>query len=118
MTMTATEKNLLGQILARVDATDRALRGSNGETGLISDFRTHIEISKDTNEKINVIENTLWGDREKGIDTEGLVYRVSEHDKFVKNVQKIYYSVLIACILMVFNLIVQVAYHINNTASP
>lgn len=111
----STEKRTLDQILARVDSLDRALRGSNGDEGLISKVISHLNMSSNRETRITKIEHLIWGDPDKGVDSEGLIDRVNEHDKFYKNLSKIYWSVVGAIVLLVVNLIVQIAYHISQT---
>ena len=111
MALTLDEKKTLASIVERLDRLDAAIRGSDGEIGLVAKVEKIMEFERVC--PVYSVSKTLWGNPEDGIKATGLVAKVMEHDKFIRNISKIYYAAVGTIVLTLINIVVSLL--INNT---
>ena len=109
MAWTKGEKEEIEGIKSNLESLQNAMRGTNGEMGLIGkvdaislNLMTHMRADKDS--PLNDVVIALYGDRREGIRAQGLIEAVAENTRFRKNLQKMYWMLATAVIAGLGNL--------------
>jgi hypothetical protein len=113
MTWTKAEEGKINELSLGIKSLDRAMRGSNGEIGLLAkvdnmDTRLVQHMQSELNCPIHDAMIILQGNPKQGINAKGLIDEVADHTKFIGTVRKWTYAMIAttssAVILLVIEL--------------
>lgn len=109
MAWTTTEKEQINKIEKQLASLDRAIRGNNGEVGMLAMVTNHI--SAEDKCPIHSVVTTLWGDPHKdGKDAKGLVDIVAENERFRVSITSTTRKLMIAAATSIIGAIVTIIF--------